>query len=554
MTAHAELIVVNGRIRTMDPERPAAEALAVSGGRIVAVGDRAAIADLRGPNTKVIDAAGNSVVPGFVEGHMHLFSGAAELAHLQLAGVHGEAALSAAIRGYAAARPDAPMLLGQGADYTILGGRPLTRHDLDRILPDRPFAMAAPDHHTVWANTRALELAGILHGRQVGAGNEVVMAADGLATGELRENEAFAPVLALAGEERARLGLSTGGEPDPVPSPAEREADRAILRRGLDWCARHGITSIHNMDGNLYQFELLSEIEAEGGLLCRARIPFHFKNFMTLDMLEKASLMAERYRSDWLSSGMVKVFYDGVLESWTAVMVEPYADRPDWRGEPLFSPEDFAAVAVEADRRGLQIAVHAIGDGAVRAVLDGYEQAQRVNGRRDSRHRVEHIEVTAAADIPRFARLGVIASMQPTHPPGSAGLPLQPTVSRIGTSRWPFAYPVRTLKEAGARIVFASDWPVAPIDPILGIQAAMLRKPWADGCPDQKLSLDEALAAYTTGGAYAEFNEHRKGVLKPGFFADFVVLSGELDAVSAENLTEIRPTLTVCGGRITFEG
>jgi predicted amidohydrolase YtcJ len=271
---NADLIVINGRVLTMDSTRPTAEAVAVVDGLIAAVGDNATVEALRGPNTKVIDAAGNSVVPGFVEGHMHLFSGAAELAHLQLAGVHGEAALAAAIRGYAAARPDAPMLLGQGADYTILGGRPLTRHDLDRILPDRPFAMAAPDHHTVWANTRALELAGILHGRQVGAGNEVVMAADGLATGELRENEAFAPVLALAGEERARLGLSTGGEPDPVPSPAEREADRAILRRGLDWCARHGITSIHNMDGNLYQLELLSESRGRGRICCAGcRIP-----------------------------------------------------------------------------------------------------------------------------------------------------------------------------------------------------------------------------------------------------------------------------------------
>ncbi|MBS3649115.1 amidohydrolase [Pseudaminobacter sp. 19-2017] len=552
MSSYADLIVINGRIKTMDPRRPNASALAVSGGEIVAVGDRAGVEDLRGPGTRLIDAQDCSVLPGFIEGHMHLFSGAAELAHLQLAGVHGADALAVAVREYAKSRPEMPLLVGQGADYTILGDRAVTRHDLDRIVADQPLVLVAPDHHTAWANTAALERAGILQGRQVGPGNEVVMGEDGLAAGELREGEAFGPVLALAGEERARLGLSTGGEPDPAPTPEQRARDRETIRRGLEWCARHGITSSQNMDGNLYQLELLSEIEQAGGLLCRTKIPFHFKNFMSLDMLEKASMMAARYRSEWLSSGMVKMFFDGVLDSWTAVMIEPYADRPDWRGDALFTKEQFEAAVVEADRRGLQVAVHSIGDGAVRGVLDAYEAARLANGKRDSRHRVEHIEVTTAADLPRFRELGVIASMQPTHPPGADGFPLEPTVSRIGEARWPYAYPVRTLKEAGARIVFASDWPVAPIDPIRGIKAAMLRKPWKEGLPDQRFSLDEAIAAYTTGGAYAEFMEHRKGMLKPGYLADIVVLSGDIDSQPREMLADIHPVTTICGGRITY--
>jgi predicted amidohydrolase YtcJ len=379
------------------------------------------------------------------------------------------------------------------------------------------------------------------------------MGDDGLAAGELREGEAFGPVLDLAGESRVRLGLSTGGEPDPMPSAAERAADRDIMRRGLAWCARHGITSIQNMDGNLYQLELLSEIEAEEGLPCRVKIPFHYKNFMTLDMLEKASVMAERYDSEWLSSRLVKVFYDGVLDSWTAVMVEPYADRPDWVGEPLFTPQQFIDLAVAIDKRGLQIAVHSIGDGAVRAVLDGYQAAQKANGRRDSRHRVEHIEVTTAADVPRFAELGVIASMQPSHPPGAMDFPLEPTVSRIGRDRWPLSYAWRTLKEAGAHVVFASDWPVAAIDPILSIQAALLRKPWAKGDPDQSFSLREALAAYTVEGAYAEFAEHRKGVLKPGYMADLVVLSADIEKTAPAELHKVRPVTTVCGGKVTYQ-
>ncbi|TJW11646.1 MAG: amidohydrolase [Mesorhizobium sp.] len=552
MSSAADVIVTNSRVLTMDEGNPTAEAVAIKDGVIVAIGDRKTIEAFKGYGTKIVDAQGGSVVPGFIEAHMHLFSGAAELAHLQLAGVGGFEALQKAIRAYAQSRPDAKMLVGQGVDYTVLGAERVTRHHLDAILPDRPFCMAAPDHHTMWANTAALQMADILHGRTLGPGNEIAMGDDGLAAGELREGEAFGPVLDLAGESRVRLGLATGGEPDPMPTAAERAADRDIMRRGLAWCARHGITSIQNMDGNFYQLELLAEIETEEGLPCRVQVPFHYKNFMTLDMLDKASMMAECYNGEWLSSGMVKVFYDGVLDSWTAVIVEPYADRPDWVGEPLFTPQQFIDLAVAVDRRGLQMAVHSIGDGAVRAVLDGYEAAQKANGRRDSRHRVEHIEVVTAADVPRFAELGVIASMQPPHPPGAMGFPLEPTVSRIGPARWPLSYAWRTLKNGGARIVFASDWPVSPIDPILGIQAAVLRKPWADGDPDQSFSLQESLAAYTVEGAYAEFMEHSKGRLISGYMADLVVLSADIERTAPEALHTVRPVTTICGGKITY--
>ncbi|WP_192177907.1 amidohydrolase [Mesorhizobium amorphae] len=553
MPPSADLIVENASILTMDPDTPRAEAIAIKGGDIIAIADRARVLDYKGPGTRVIDAGGGSVLPGFIEAHMHLFGGAAELDNLHLAGVHGFDALRDAIRPYASARPNARLLLGAGVDYSILSSdEPVTRHHLDRIIPDRPFAMSASDHHTMWANTKALEQAGILHGRQLGPGNEIVMGADGLAAGELREGEAFGPILEHFGQNRTRLGL-TGGEPEPYPSAEELASDRDLMHRGLQWCAQHGITSIQNMDGNLYQLELLAGLEEEGRLLCRTKIPFHFKNFMTLDILEKASRMAAAYKSEWLSSGMVKVFYDGVLDSWTAVMVDDYADRPGWRGEPLFTPEHFAQVAVEADRRGLQIAVHSIGDGAVRAVLDGYQAAQKANCKRDSRHRVEHIEVTTPSDVPRFAELGVIASMQPPHPPGAMNFPLEPTLSRIGREKWPLSYAWRTLKNAGARVVFASDWPVSPVDPILGIQAAVMRKPWAEGLPDQSFSLHESIAGYTVEGAYAEFMEHRKGRLKPGYMADLVVLSADIEATAPEALHTVRPVTTICGGKITYQ-
>jgi len=548
------ILILNAKILTMDPDKPRAEAVYAEGGKIVGVGSNAEMQALAKPDAKVIDAKGNTLIPGFSENHLHLFSGAAELDHLHLAGVHGFEALKQAAIAYAATRPDGTVLYGQGADYTILGDdERVTRHHLDAILPDRPFAIFAHDHHTAWANTKALELSGLLQGKDLGPGNEVVMGEDGLANGELREMEAFGPLQIASGFDRYRLGLM-GLEPDPYPDQAELEVDIAVMRRGLAYCAEHGFTSLQCMDGNLYQLQLLAEIERRDGFLpCRVQIPFHLKNFMPLSELDRASQMHEKYNSDFLSSGLVKMFYDGVLDSWTAIMVEPYANKPDSTGgASLFTPDEMKAAAIEIDRRGLQIAVHAIGDGAVRAVLDGYEAAVKANGKRDSRHRVEHIEVIHPDDIHRFAELGVLASMQPPHPPGAMGLPLEPTVSMIGRDRWAYSYAWRTLKEAGAHIPFASDWPVSPIDPLHGIQAAVTRKKWAESDPDQRFTLEEAIAAYTIEGAYAEFAEDRKGMIRKGYFADLTLLDQSIEDVSSGDIHVIRPATVICGGRVTF--
>ncbi|MEO1199691.1 MAG: amidohydrolase, partial [Pseudomonadota bacterium] len=530
MTTVADLIVLNGRIKTMDPANPTAEAVAVSGDRIAAVGANADIEALRGPDTRVVDAAGASVLPGIVEAHMHLFPGAADARNLQLAHVKGFDALKAAVDAYVATHPGSDLVIGNAADYTILNDEAnTTRHDLDRILPDRPLMLVAPDYHTAWANTIALETAGILNGRALSIGNEIVMGPDGLATGALHEGEAMDPVADLSPTGgRERLGLRTGGNPDPPATREEREIDKTLLREGLAHCAENGITSIHNMDGNRYQLDLLAEIEAEGDLICRVQVPFHFKNFMPVENLDEASELTERFNSDWLKCGRVKLFMDGVLDSGTAVMVGGYGDDPDHNCDPLFTQDQFNAVAVEADRRGLQIAVHAIGDGAVRMVLNGYQAARTANGARDARHRIEHIEVVHPDDIPRFAEMGVICSMQPPHAPGT-DFPPEPTISKIGRHRWPYSYAWRTLRDAGARFAFASDWPVSPVDPFLGISCGMKRAPWGDE-PDQSLTLDELIQGYTADGAYTEFMEDRKGMLKPGYYADVVVMTSDLDA------------------------
>jgi predicted amidohydrolase YtcJ len=551
----ADILIVNARVLCLDGLGSRAEALAIAGNEILFAGDSESARALRHGRTRVIDAQGASVLPGVIESHMHIFGGSAELDMLHLTGVAGFAKLAPLVQAYAQSRPEAKLLVAQGADYTILSkNERVTRHHLDRIIPDRPFMMFSPDHHTAWANTIALERAGILKGHDAGIGAEVVMGADGLANGELREGGAIDPVRKLSGSGgRERLGLETGGEPSPQPTLAERRADRKTLERGLAHCARHGITSFHNMDGNFYQLDLLDEIDREGGLPVRARIPFHMKNFMKLSELEKASEMHRRYRSDRLRSGFVKLFMDGVIDSGTAVMFDFYADRSMKNGDPLFSADHFNEIAVEADRRGLQIAVHAIGDGAVNRVLNGYEAAVKANGRRDSRHRIEHIEVVLPADIQRFARLGVVASMQPPHPPGTMGLPLEPTLGLIGEERWPYSYAWQTLREAGARLPFGSDWPVSDINPLRGIHAAVTRKPWKEGLPEQKQSLSQALAGYTVDGAWTEFMEDRKGRLEAGMLADVVVLSGDIETVAPEAIDTLHPVATICDGRLIYE-
>ena len=554
MQREASFIIRNARVLTMDEANPRASALAISGNRILAVGSEAAIDAFSGPDTHVIDAKGGTVLPGFNEAHMHIFGGSAELRELSLLGLKGFDALEKALKAYASDYPQRRLLIAQHADYTILGDERMTRHHLDRILPDRAVLIFAPDHHTAWANTLALDMGGILKGRDVGVGNEIVMGEDGLANGELRESNAIRPVSAL-GETGGRdmLGIGTGGDPEHVTAE-ERAGDIEILKEGLAYVASLGITSLQNMDGSLYQLEMLDEIERTVGLPVRVRMPFHMKNFMPLSDLEtKAAAWRARFDSDRLRSDFVKLFMDGVTESGTAVLIDDYAHQPGWKGEPLFSQAHFDSIAFAADRLGLPVAVHAIGDGAVRMVLNGYEAAMKANGKRDSRNRIEHIEVVHPDDIARFKQLGTVASMQPTHPPGSAGLPLEPYLSYIGEERWPHAFAWRTLVDAGADIVFATDWPVSPLDPMHCIQCAMTRKVWKDGMKDERLSLHETLAAYTKNGAWVEFMEDRKGMLKAGYLADIVVLSADVEAADPADLAAIRPVTTICDGRITCQ-
>ena len=287
---------------------PRAEAVAIAAGRIAAVGSNAEIAAMAGAQTRRIDAGGRTVLPGFVESHLHLVLGGVELTQLQLGGKLGIDALKAQFAAYAAANPGKALLMAQQADYEMLD-HPVTRHDLDRVIADRPIAMMSSDHHTVWANTAALKAAGILHGFACPPGHEVVMGPDGTATGELREFEAFGPIIALGGEAHLQLGIATGGEPDPWPDAAQRAIDKDKVAAGLAHCVAQGITSMVNMDGNRYTLQLLREMQDEGRLTARVKVPFHFKPHMELADLDRASAMTAEYNDDWLSCGFVKMFH-----------------------------------------------------------------------------------------------------------------------------------------------------------------------------------------------------------------------------------------------------
>ena len=294
---------------------------------------------------------------------------------------------------------------------------------------------------------------------------------------------------------------------------------------------------------------VLREIEDEGDLISRVRVPFHLTAEMGLSELDRASAMTRDFVGDTLCCGFVKIFLDGVIASGTAVMIDPYANRPGHRGDMLFTREDFIAAAVEIDRRGMQIAIHAIGDAAVRLALDGYEAAAKANGPRDRRHRIEHVEMLHPDDLGRFAELGVVASMQPPHAPVRE----DETTTGIGTDRAGMAYAWRTIADTGATVAFSSDWPIVPISPLAGIQAAMTRQNWAEGLPDQRLDLHDVLAAYTRNGAYVGYAEDLTGMIRPGMKADLALLSDNIETTQADRIGALEVDLTLFDGRVTHE-
>jgi predicted amidohydrolase YtcJ len=393
--------------------------------------------------------------------------------------------------------------------------------------------IGAYDGHTGWANTKAFEMAGILNddGREIPNGI-IVRDDNGLATGELREENAMRAVT------------------DLVPGP-DSNRKRELLKLAIQKFNAAGITSVHNMNGDMQELMAYAALEDAGEMNMRVYVPFEVKPEATEAMLSEAAQMAA-VQMDYVRGGAAKFFMDGVWESYTAFNVDPYADDPDVKVEPIFSLEHFTHMASLCDKMGLQVAVHCCGDGAVRQALDGYEAIQKRNGKRDSRHRVEHIEVCQPSDMPRFRELGVIASMQTSHAP----LRLEEDkvwTARTGPRRWPISFPWRDLKEAGAHLALGSDWTVAPFDPIVNIHVALNRRKWSPSDPDQCLTLEECILGYTRDAAYTEFMEDQKGQVREGYLADLVLFSHDLFDVKPEEITAAKAVMTMVDGRIVHE-
>lgn len=530
---NAQLIIQNASVYTLDPAAPWAEAVAIAGNRIIYVGDNAGVAAYIGPESRVLDGEGRTLMPGIIDTHFHLLWGSHSLYGAPLRQVESLGDLQAVLTQWMEDHPDAPVIVGEGITYGVPDKEtPLTRHHLDQIEADKPIVLTAFDQHSCFANTKALEMAGLLQGSPTPlSAGEIVMGEDGLATGELYEMDAMMAIKAIL----------------PKLSAQEEEA---VLQQGLALVASYGITSIHNMDGNRHQAQLYADIEARGELSLRIYMPLWVKPEMSeQDMLDRSQAILELLNGEMVRGGVVKFFMDGVYESHTALSVNGFADRPGEHGEPIWPHERFVRFASLADEKGYQIVVHAVGDGAVRQVLDGYQQVQSNNGERDSRHRIEHIELIQSNDVPRFVELGVVSSMQPLH--GTTDGELWQT--RVDPAEYDRAFAWRTLRESGATLVFGSDWPVVTCNPYQSIAAAMLRKPMITGGAEHQQTLEESLQAYTRDAAWVEFQEGLKGEIRTGLLADLVLLSHDIFTLSPSEIASVNAALTICDGRIVFE-
>lgn len=535
MNNSADLIFTNAKIFTAHDAQPFAQAVAVRRNRIAFVGSNADALALRAPHTRVIDAQNNTLLPGLNDTHFHLLHGSLQLDGIPLHDARAYEDLERATKTFAAAHPEREWLDGYGLMYNLGPARaPLTRQHLDALVSDRPLILVGYDVHTAWANTLALQRAGIFHGGECGPNSEIVIDAHGQATGELREPGAFMQILKLL----------------PQPDAARK---RALLHHGLRQAAELGVTSVQNMDSRDDLPTLAAALEDVGELTLRVYLPFDIKPETPFDALARdAAAMRAAYQSEMVRAGSVKFFMDGVIEGFTGLLLEPYADDPTTCGDANYAPEHFNRMAIEADRLGFQIFTHAIGDLAVRRTLDGYELARKTNGVRDSRHRVEHIELIHPDDLPRFAALDVIASMQPLHCPAQAdGDDVWTT--RIGAARWHLSFAWETLRQHRARLVFGSDWPVVTQNPFLGIHMAVNRKPWRENLPAQKQTLANTLLAYTREAAYAEFQEQHKGQVRADFLADLVLVNADMFAAPPESIGAMKSLVTMCDGRIVYE-
>lgn len=526
--AAADMVLRGAVIWTGVEDAPDASAMAVRGGRIVAVGTDGDIAGLVGPDTRVVDAAGGMVVPGFIDTHVHFVTGGYRLASVQLRDAATPAEFVARIRDFAATVPPGTWILGGDWDHTLWGGTLPTRAWIDSVAPDHPVWVNRLDGHMALANSAALAAAGVSGATADVAGGEIVRRPDGEPAGVFRDN-------AMALIQRA------------VPDPPPEFTDRA-LQAAMQYVAAQGVTTVHDM-GDWSNIAAFRRAHGAGRMHIRIYAAVPLDQWAAL----RDTVAARGTGDEWLRIGMLKGFVDGSLGSHTAAFHEPFTDDPTRSGLLVTEPAALYDAIAAADAAGLHLAVHAIGDRANALLLDIYARVAAENGPRDRRFRIEHAQHLTPADISRFADLDVIASMQPYHAIDDGRW----AESVIGPERSRTTYAFRDLMEAGARVAFGSDWFVAPPTPLEGIYAAVTRRTLDDAHPDgwmphQKVTVEQALRAYTAAGAYASFEEGQKGTLEAGKLADFVILDADLRTVPPEHIRNVAVVATFVGGREVY--
>lgn len=537
-----DLILINGKVWTGANDSTFAEAVAIKANKIMAVGNSVDINSLADANSKTIDLKGKLVTAGFNDAHIHFLGGSLGLSEVDMTGTASPADVAERVNQFIKENPTKEWITGRGWQYTSFESGLPDHETLSSISSEKPVFIKAYDGHSAWANKKALSIAGIDRNTKYDGFGEIVKDKNGEPTGTLRES-----AMGLVGQHVTKL--------------TRREKLEAI-RKGMKFAASLGITSMQNADGNEEVFSLYQELLNNGELSIRYAAAFSVgENTTDVDI----SLFTKLKDSVGTSNPMIradaiKFMIDGVIESHTAYMLEPYSDIPATDplalGQLAVPIEKYQELVSKLDKNGFRIYTHAIGDKGVRESLDAYENAANVNGKRDARHRIEHIETVAPEDIPRFAQLGVMPSMEPIHAdPGTVAV----WAKAIGEKRLPWSFVWAEMLKTNAHLVYSSDWPACiDLNPIRGIHVAVNRKtpdgfPEDGWIPEQKISMAQAMKAYTSAGAYSSFEENLKGQIKEGQLADIIVFSQDLFTIDPMKTHSTKVVLTVFDGKIIYD-
>jgi len=526
-------IFVNARIWTGDAANPEATAIAIRGDTIIALGTDDSLRTLAGPETSIEDLGGRRMLPGFHDAHWHLPTRRTA----DLNGAEDVAEMVARLEAFAAELPDDAWITGRGWTPQLFPDRTAHRRHLDAAFPTRPVLLTDRDGHQVLANTVALQRAGITKATPAPNGGAIILDRDGTPTGLLQET-----AMPLVRNQ--------------LPAPTVDEV-YAALRYEMHRAASHGLTALQLAQGmSATEDSAIARAVRDDSLIVRLRLGVPFSASVADSTLARYAELQRTTTGPLLRYGLAKGMLDGTIDAGTAAMLDPYRAGQGGLGLLRWDLDTLRLTIARYDRAGLQVALHAIGDRAIRVALDAYEQVQRDGGRRDARHRIEHLEVPHPSDIPRFKALGIMASTQAIFAtPDVTGLGNY--LSMLGPDRADRPMPFKALDDAGAVQPFGSDYPVFPMNPLLGIYTAVTRQlddgtPFGGWNPQQRIALESAIRHYTTDAAYAAFREQEIGVLQVGMLADFVVFSEEILEVPAVALLRAKPVLTVMGGRETY--